>query len=205
METAKIGTSKVALDLIERFALLVLLGYFLVRLVPSLTAEPYNLLLLASEAFTVLLVLLRKPGAMADTSYAWTIAIVGTAAPLFVAALGQPLIPIWLGTLLMSAGLALSLSAKVFLNRSFGIVAANRGVKRRGPYRLIRHPMYAGYFITHIGFLLLHFGVWNVLVYAIGWIGLILRIRAEEEFLLQDEAYRFYSADVRYRLIPGLF
>ena len=52
------------------------------------------------------------------------------------------------------SGFVLQLSAKLTLRRSFGVVAANRGVKASGPYRLVRHPMYAGYALTHVGFLL---------------------------------------------------
>ncbi len=194
-----------AAELIERVLLFLMLAFFLARLAPSLDGEPYNVLLLLSEAFTVLLVLLRKPGAMAITGYAWAIAIVGTGAPLLAAPIGDRFAPIWFGTVLMAAGLGISLAAKIFLNRSFGIVAANRGVKRRGPYRLIRHPMYFGYLVTHVGFLLLHAWSWNLVIYATCWVALILRIRTEEEFLLQDEAYRSYAKAVPYRLIPGVY
>ena len=48
----------------------------------------------------------------------------------------------------MVSGLVLHLYGKVCLARSFGLVAANRGVQRLGPYRVIRHPIYAGYVIT---------------------------------------------------------
>jgi len=134
----------------------------LVRFVPSFTHEPYNLLLAVSEAFTVLLVLIRKPGQMASTPYVWAVAVVGTCAPLFVMPEGAIIIPPAIGAFFMFAGLLISLSAKLFLNRSFGIGAANRGVKSPGPYRLVRHPMYLGSFITQTSFLLLSMSIWNV-------------------------------------------
>ncbi|MDP8914722.1 MAG: isoprenylcysteine carboxylmethyltransferase family protein [Pseudomonadota bacterium] len=171
---------------------------------PSFTQEPYNLLLAASEAFTVLLVLIRKPGQMASTPHVWAVAVVGTCAPLFVMPEGAIIISPAIGASFMCAGLLLSLSAKLFLNRSFGIVAANRGVKSRGPYRLVRHPMYLGYFITQTSFLLLSMSIWNVAVYGIGWIALLLRMDAEEAFLSRDAQYRDYAESVRYRLIPGI-
>jgi protein-S-isoprenylcysteine O-methyltransferase Ste14 len=115
------------------------------------------------------------------------------------------LIPIKLAAFLMVSGLFVSLAAKAFLRRSFGIVAASRGVRRGGPYRLVRHPMYSGYVITQIGFLLLNPSLWNVAVYAVTWGTLLLRVREEEAFLSQDPAYRAYQGDVRYRLLPGLF
>src|SRR5438093_1166549 len=84
----------------------------------------------------------------------------------------------------------------------FGLAAANRGVKRAGPYRLLRHPMYAGYALTQIAFLLLNPGLWNLAVYALSWGVQVLRIRAEERVLLEDPAYRAYAGEVRYRLLP---
>ena len=54
----------------------------------------------------------------------------------------------------MLIGLYVQISAKVILGRSFGLIAANRGIKVAGPYRIVRHPIYAGYTIIHVGFLL---------------------------------------------------
>jgi protein-S-isoprenylcysteine O-methyltransferase Ste14 len=39
---------------------------------------------------------------------------------------------------------------------------ANRGVVSSGLYRLVRHPIYMGYLITHAGFLLANPTVWNI-------------------------------------------
>jgi protein-S-isoprenylcysteine O-methyltransferase Ste14 len=195
----------VLFDLVERGLLLLILGWFLYHFIPTFSEHPYNVLLVLSETVTVLLVLMRKRGPMATDPYAWTVAIIGTAAPLFVIPVGDVLIPAWLGTTVMAMGLFLSFSAKLFLNRSFGIVAANRGVKRSGPYKIVRHPMYLGYVITQVAFLLLSMSLWNAIFYAIGWIGLVLRIRAEEGFLSADPKYRSYAASVRYRVIPGLY
>lgn len=194
-----------ATDLVERLFLFVLLGWFLMRLIPSFSADPYNILIVVSEAFTAFLVLIRKRGPMAATFYAWLIAIVGTCAPLLVSPDQSRLIQPWIGGMMMFAGLLISVSAKICLNRSFGIVAANRGVKHSGPYRVVRHPMYLGYFISHIGFVLTNLSWWNVTVYAVTWIGLLLRIEAEESFLNRDDCYGEYSRSVRYRLIPGLY
>ena len=105
----------------------------------------------------------------------------------------------------MIAGFALQLSAKLTLRRSFGVVAANRGVKASGPYRLVRHPMYAGYALTHIGFLLAGPSLWNLALYGTVLTIAVRRIVAEERVLREDPAYRALAAKVRYRLLPGLF
>ena len=85
------------------------------------------------------------------------------------------------------------------------MVAANRGIRSSGPYRLIRHPMYAGYVLTNIGFLLLYPTGWNLAVYATAWGLQLARLLAEERFLGAVPEYRDYMATVRYRLVPGLF
>lgn len=194
----------VILDLVERVLLLLTLGWFVVRLSLSLRAEPANILIMASETMTVLMVLIRKPGLIDITAYAWVIAIIGTFAPLMVTVSGNALISEHVGGALMLLGLTISIAAKISLNRSFGIVAANRGVKRQGPYRLVRHPMYLGYVVTHAGFVLLHCSLTNVLIYCVTWTAFGLRIRAEERFLMRDAAYRDYAAAVRHRIIPGI-
>lgn len=194
-----------AIDLGERLLLLALYVWFLSEILPSVADQPYNLLLTISESFTAMLVLVRRPGPMATTPYAWAVAIVGTCAPLLVLPTPPPLVPAWSAALLMVYGLFISLSAKLFLRRSFGIVAARRGVRRGGPYRLVRHPMYLGYSLTQIGFFMLNPSLWNGLIYAATFAAMWLRIGEEEKMLSQDEAYRDYAAAVRFRLVPGLF
>ncbi|HYJ52313.1 MAG TPA: isoprenylcysteine carboxylmethyltransferase family protein [Allosphingosinicella sp.] len=195
-----------AVDVAERLVVLLLYGWFLSHIVPSVADHPYNLLILVSETLTALLVLIRRPGPMATSAYAWAIAIVGTCAPLLVLPAGGGIgVPAALAASLMTTGLFVSFAAKAFLRRSFGIVAASRGVRRGGPYRFVRHPMYAGYIVTQIGFLMLNPSLWNAAVYALAWTTLVLRIAEEEKILSQDPAYRDFQADVRYRLIPGLY
>ena len=85
------------------------------------------------------------------------------------------------------------------------LIIPNRGVKITGAYRVVRHPMYAGYLLVHIGVLAVMFSPYNLAVYAIGWTAQILRLLAEERLLGEDPTYRDYMAQVRWRLIPGVF
>ena len=194
-----------ALDIAERAFVMVLMVLFLVRLAPMIESGACNILIAVSEGLSAILILTRRPGAVVATPYAWIIAIAGTCAPLLVAPGGERLIPGTAPLVLMAAGLAFSISAKIFLRRSFGILPANRGVQLGGPYRLVRHPMYAGYVLTHAGFLISSFELRNILAYAACWTAMALRIRAEEAILSRDPAYRAYQANVRSRLIPGLW
>ena len=72
-------------------------------------------------------------------------------------------------------------------------------------YRFVRHPMYFGYLVVHIGFVLAAPSVWNVAVYAFSWVCLTARIFAEERVLSQNPEYVEYKTKVRYRLLPALF
>ncbi len=118
---------------------------------------------------------------------------------------GVRLVPETVGATLEVAGILFQLFAKLSLRGSFGILPANRGVVSRGAYRLVRHPIYLSYLVADLGFLLANFGWRNALVYGGLYALQTGRIFREEQVLGQDPAYRTYQANVRYRIIPGVF
>jgi protein-S-isoprenylcysteine O-methyltransferase Ste14 len=194
------------IDLGERLFVVLLCIPFVAAFAAVLPTQPYLVLVTVSELLAATLIIFRKPGAMVLSPYVVAIAIIGTALPLLVRpGNAVELAPALVSSVLMFGGLALNISAKLWLNRSFGIVAANRGVKSGGPYRLVRHPMYLGYMATQVGFLLASFSVMNLCLYLVAWTAQILRIREEEKILGQDDAYLTMSRQVRFRLVPGLY
>lgn len=195
-------------DLLEKAVVVVLLATLASRLVPAAIAGHYqNWLLLLAEGCVVFFVLFRR--ATTDISLRpldWALGFGGTlAAMLVIAPSDTPLAPVAFCGFLIIAGMAFQLYAKFILRRSFGVIAANRGVKVSGPYRLVRHPMYAGYTLTHIGFLLSGPNWWNLAVYGLALALNIARILAEERVLMADPAYQEMSRNVRYRLVPYVF
>ena len=164
-------------------------------------------MLVASEAMVVLFILLRRPTtAISHRLSDWLVGFGGTTAGLCViSADGPPLMPTPLCGLLMLIGFCVSVGAKLTLRRSFGLVAANRGVIVKGPYRLVRHPMYAGYLMIYVGYLLSGPNAWNLFVYALTTTLQIVRVLAEERVLRRDPLYQQFCAKVRYRLIPLVF
>lgn len=165
-------------------------------------------LIVASETLPFLYILFRRPSnTLSQRPTDWFFGIVGTVMPLLVNpdTSASALIPTVACLAIMVAGLSLQLMAKLVLGRAFGIVAANRGVRVLGPYRIARHPMYAGYALTHIGFLLAMPSLHNLLFYAIAFTIQIVRIFREERVLFRDDSYRAFAARVPYRLVPGVF
>lgn len=196
-----------SLDILEQVVLLALYIWFVSRLWPSSLEEVtvHVSLLLVSESLIVALLLIRKPTENISTRFSdWLVAFSGSFLPLLVRK-GEDPIMLYLGTGLMIFGLITHTGAKLSLFRSFGIVPANRGVKAKGLYSIVRHPMYAGYFYTHLGFLLSTPSLWNFAVYACTWGFMIARIFAEEKILFQSPDYQNYVKQVQYRLIPGVF
>ncbi len=204
---AAVTNQRRLLDLFEQAAVLALYAWLVARLWPGefSASNWYPLLLLLSEGLVVVLLLIRRPTDRISTrGFDWFLAAGGTFVVLLVGKGGAPLHGP-LGAVLMLFGLTIHVGAKLSLFRSFGVVAANRGVKVGGLYRLVRHPMYAGYMLTHIGFLLVAPSLWNLAVYAAAWAFLVARIYAEEKVLGEDPAYQEFKGRVRYRLLPGVF
>ncbi len=213
-------------DLAERLAVLVLFAIFVHRLLPRLTnlvlierahpeliwqAADINaqiLLLVIAEGLGVALILIRcRSDTLSPRALDWALAFGAVTLPLLFTRPAQPgvLVPAAVTTGLMLLGLLMQISAKLALWRSFGVVPANHGVKTRGPYRLLRHPMYAGYTLTHIGFLIGFPSPANTLLYASVLALNVGRILREEAILSRDPGYRAYTERVRYRLLPGVF
>jgi protein-S-isoprenylcysteine O-methyltransferase Ste14 len=195
------------LDVFERTWISVLFLSLALRLLRSEEGfHPAHLLLLVSEGLLLVFVIFRRPAqTLSQRPADWALAFGATSGPLLVTAGGEAIAPAALCAVLMMAGTLFQLSAKLTLRRSFGLVAANRGIKVGGPYRLVRHPMYAGYLVTHIGFLLLHPTFWNAAVYAASFGLQVVRLLAEERLLAEDPRYVAFQQGVRYRLLPGVF
>src|SRR3954452_23567907 len=199
----------VALDVCERVIIAIIYGSFSWGMLQVFAAEAdlSTLLIVLSEALPFLFVLLRRPSAtLSQSPTDWAIAIVATTTPLIVQPGGAgPLGPEALAYAIIILGLFIQVAAKVVLGRSFGIVAANRGIRQIGPYRVVRHPMYVGYTLTHIGFLLAVPTFLNAAIYALALVLQIVRIGREERVLLRDPVYAAFAQRVRYRLLPGIY
>lgn len=109
------------------------------------------------------------------------------------------------GAITQVGGLGLTCAAMLSLGRSFGVVAANRGLKVHGPYRFVRHPVYLAHTVTYIGFVMANPTPWNAAIGVATLTCQVFRMRAEERVLSATSDYNEYRARVRWRLVPGVY
>jgi protein-S-isoprenylcysteine O-methyltransferase Ste14 len=192
----------------------------------------YTLLIVAAGPGGRILAERRHPGLMAErqnietaqSAKAWDKIL----APLMALSLSFPLVivagldhrfgwtpefPLWLimpGFLLILLGYAFA-SWALIENRFFSSVVRiqlDRGhvVCDTGPYRVVRHPGYAGNLLALPGMVLALSSMWTLVPAAVALIIAVIRTALEDR-TLQDElpGYRDYAQRVRYRLVPGIY
>ena len=124
-----------------------------------------------------------------------------------------PEFPIWLnilGFIMIIPGFSFA-SWAIIENRFFSSVTRiqiDRGhlVCDSGPYRIVRHPGYAGNIPPLAGIALALGSVWTLIPAIIALIIAVIRTILEDQTLHQElPGYREYANRVRYRLIPGIF
>ena len=125
----------------------------------------------------------------------------------------SPIFPWWLiviGFLVVSLGYVFAAWALIE-NRFFSSlvrIQVDRGhaVCVSGPYRLVRHPGYAGTMLALPGMVLALSTTWTLIPVTVALVITVIRTALEDR-TLQDElpGYRDYARRVRYRLIPGVY
>jgi protein-S-isoprenylcysteine O-methyltransferase Ste14 len=110
-----------------------------------------------------------------------------------------------IGYLVQISGIAISIIGLISLNRSFGLVAAHRGIVSSGMYRFVRHPLYFSYEVSILGFMINNFSLYNIALCLVHLCCQLQRIKYEENLLSIDEAYRQYAIKTKWRLIPFFF
>lgn len=169
----------------------------------NFTAAPFFLI----NAIYAFLFLTRRRSRATTTRWQdWLVASIGGFGP-FALQVQDGVSPIagGVGFTIQLGGLVLACVALGFLGKSFGIVAADRGLKTSGAYGLVRHPIYFAHVVTEVGFIIANPHWINAVLIAVIFTAQLLRIRAEERLLESSTDYAAYKQKVRFRLIPGVY
>jgi protein-S-isoprenylcysteine O-methyltransferase Ste14 len=189
----------------------------------GVTSVEFALLVLLTPTFTIVdwiyvlqhllvlgIALTRRPPEARDHSLPSSMAVVIAYAYPYAQVVylrwvpGEPAWPAG-GLVLVTLAAFLSIVSLLSLGRRFGVFPALRGLMTRGPYRLVRHPMYLAYVIADVGYNLQEWNVGTALMVMAGWASLLYRIHAEERVLSQDPGWSAYATLVRHRLFPGIW
>ena len=192
----------------------------------------YSLLILAAGIGGRMWAEKRHPGLLSErqnieniqNAKAWDRVL----APLMAVSVGYPMVfvagldhrynwssgfPLWLivnGFILIALGYAFATWA-LAENRFFSSVVriqTDRGheVCDSGPYRIVRHPGYAGNVVALFGIVLALSSVWTLIPAGAASIIAVIRTVLEDRTLHQElPGYRDYARRVRYRLIPWIY
>ncbi|HVC46108.1 MAG TPA: isoprenylcysteine carboxylmethyltransferase family protein [Terracidiphilus sp.] len=115
----------------------------------------------------------------------------------------------WTAAAVTVAGCAFAVWARLTLGRNWSgqpTVKAGHELMTRGPYALVRHPIYSGLLMGIAGTVLLADQWGSVLGMVVAVVVLHLKIRQEEMLMMETfpEAYPAYRARVK-ALIPGVY
>ncbi len=107
--------------------------------------------------------------------------------------------------ILMVGGSAITVAALLALGRSFSIFPEARQLVTRGPYAVVRHPMYLGEILAGLGLTLQVLSEHAVLLFALFLAAQLARMRYEEQILERTfPEYATYKLRTA-RLIPRLY
>ncbi len=166
----------------------------------------YANILFISQLFLIgLLFIIRRPAKVVSINL---IDIVIPLGMTFIPLLIHPLLVESLflpGLLLQVSGFVISLMALSALGDSMAILVAKREIRTTGPYSIVRHPVYLGYFISNIGYICNNLTAYNIGVISLLILFMIIRISREERFLKDDPIYAAYMQKVTQKLLPGIW
>jgi protein-S-isoprenylcysteine O-methyltransferase Ste14 len=123
-----------------------------------------------------------------------------------IVAPSPPAAYIGLGLTLLGAGFAVWARSALGTNWSAAVtVKENHSFVQCGPYRLVRHPIYAGGLLAMLGTAIVYGEAGCFVAVILAFVGWRLKARREEEFMTQQfgDDYRCYQRNVR-QLIPFL-
>jgi len=163
------------------------------------------LLFCVNTLFAVLFVCRRNSTAVTDNPKDWMVTVATVLLSFMLRVTATENVPALMASrALQAVGITIIIISLLSLGRSFGLIPANRGIKTRGLYTYVRHPLYSGEMLFYLGFTVGNASLANILLTLTIFVGLHLRARAEERLLQKDDVYTHYLRTVRFRFFPGV-
>jgi protein-S-isoprenylcysteine O-methyltransferase Ste14 len=156
-----------------------------------------------NTVFLAIFISRRDASSLSTSPGIWLIAFGGTFLPLLMRPTAGGQFPT-LGNAIQLIGMLGIIASLLSLRRSFGIVPANRGIRTRGVYNIVRHPLYACELLALAGVTIVNPSLLNVSLWLCDFALQLARAFAEERFLSEDPSYLQYRSRVKYRLIPRI-
>lgn len=160
-------------------------------------------LVAVNTIFVILFVIRRDATVVTSSLWLWLLAFAGSGTPLLMRPSGTHYTSI-IGSAVQLIGTVGIIASLLSLQRSFGIVPANRGIRHQGLYNVVRHPLYATELLTIAGFTISNPSISNISLFVIDCCLQFARAVAEERLLEHDADYVGYRNRIKYRLIPGI-
>jgi len=112
----------------------------------------------------------------------------------------------WIGVVLCIAGLAFCIWARFTLGRNWSGVVTFKGgheLITRGPYALVRHPIYTGLLTMFVATVIVLGHVAGIIAMPLVFVSIWIKLRHEEKLMLKKfpDQYAAYQRHVK-RLIP---
>ncbi len=165
----------------------------------------YQTLIGLSTFVMVFLVISRRPAVSRAAGWrSKVVAAIGSFIIIPLGAISLTWSPPWL--LALTSGLLILsyiwiIWALLTLRRSFSVFAEARQLVTHGPYGIVRHPLYAAYFLTYTCSVLPRQGVFSVAILLVGITAEVSRSKHEERVL--SAAFTEYAAYAR--TVPAFF
>lgn len=198
---------KLSNEVIGNAILVFLFSFFLSRNIDFLLTQfkvTTFVIAIFNATVVFLAIIRRKPKRISLTENDLVISLIGSYSAIFLVTTntGEESFILQVLSIL---GMLFSILGLISLNRSFGILPADRGIVTNGLYRFIRHPIYTGYFISTTCFIFQNLNINNIVVFCIFIIFETMRIFREERLLKENREYLEYTKKVRWRVIPYIW
>jgi protein-S-isoprenylcysteine O-methyltransferase Ste14 len=119
------------------------------------------------------------------------------------------MVGIFTGLALTLFGMAGTLYSRNYLGRFWTEErsrTSGQGEVERGPYGLVRHPIYLATILCYTGTLLVFPTWWNIVATLLVLLAYIYKTSEEELFLAENlPGFRDYQKTIPYRIIPGVW